>query len=100
MVPLIVFYAHTVAAATAFTKRWQETGWGEGILAIGFVALIFSIGWSISTVIARAIMDPPGFGKWFDRDAFALALLLVVEAILYYTLAVRKKRRKRKEAEA
>ena len=99
MIPLIVFYVHTVAAATVFTKRWQETGWGEGILAVGFVALVFSIGWSITTVIARAVMDPPGFGKWFDRDAFALALLLAVEALFYYILAVRKKGRNRKEVE-
>jgi len=93
MVALVVFYLHTVAAATAFTKRWQESGWGEGILSIGFVALIFSVGWSITTVIARSVMDPPGFGKWFDRDAFALALLTVLEAGFYYLQAMRRRKR-------
>ena len=92
MAPLFVFYIHTVAAASAFTKRWQEAGWGEGLLAVGFVVLIFSVGWSITTIIARLLMDPKGFGKWFDRDAFALVLLTVIEAI-FYVWQTRRKRR-------
>jgi uncharacterized membrane protein YhdT len=93
MVVLFVFYIHTVAAAVAFTKRWQEEGWWEGIIAVGFVALIFSVGWTITTFISRFLMDQQGFGRWFDRDAFALGLLTVIEAIFYIIQTKRKKRR-------
>ena len=93
MVTLLVFYIRTVAAATAFTKRWQEGGWGEGLLGIVFVVLIFSVGWSMTTIFARWVMDQKGLGFWFDRDAFALSLLTVIEAIFYITHTRRKRRK-------
>jgi hypothetical protein len=93
MVVLVVFYIHTVAAATAFTRRWQEGGWGEGLLGVALVVLIFSVGWSMTTILARWLLEPRGFGFWFDRDAFALTLLTVIEAIFYVTHTRRKKRK-------
>lgn len=93
MVTLFVFYLHTIAAVTAFTKRWQESGWGEGLLAIAFVALIFSVGWSITAFILALLVEKKGFGIWFDRDAMSLALLTVLEAGFYYAQVRRKKRR-------
>lgn len=92
MVTLFVFYLHVIAAVWAFTKRWQREGLWEGILAVVFIALIFSVGWSISTVFVRMMMDQKGFGIWFDRDAAALSLLAVIEAIFYYIQTQRKKR--------
>ncbi|MFI5252835.1 MAG: hypothetical protein ACHQQQ_10430 [Bacteroidota bacterium] len=93
MAVLVVFYIHTVAAAAAFTRRYQEGGWGEGILGVAFVVLIFSVGWSMTTIFAHWLMEPKGFGIWFDRDAFALVLLTVLEAIFYIGHTRRKKRR-------
>jgi hypothetical protein len=93
MVVLLVFYIHTVAAAIAFTRRWQEGGWGEGLLGVAFVVLIFSVGWSMTTIFARWLLEQRGFGFWFDRDAFALTLLTVIEAIFYFAHTRRKKRK-------
>lgn len=93
MAVLVVFYIHTIAAATAFTRRWQEGGWGEGLLGIALVALIFSVGWSMTTILAHWLMEQKGFGFWFDRDAFALTLLTVIEAI-FYIGHTRRRRRK------
>jgi len=91
MITLFVFYLHTIAAVTAFTKRWQDGGWGEGLLGIAFIALIFSVGWSITAFILALIVEKKGFGIWFDRDAMSLALLTLLEAGFYYA-QVRKKR--------
>ena len=93
MITLFVFYVHTIAAATIFTKRWQESGWGDGILGVGFLALIFSVGWSISTFFLKMVIDEKGFGIWFDRDAMSLLLLAVMEAIFFY-LQMRRKQKK------
>ena len=84
MVPLIVFYIHVVFLAAAFTTRWQEEGWGEGLLAVFFVALIFFVGWSMTSFVVKMIMPPEGFGIAFDRDAASLALLALGEAVFYY----------------
>ncbi len=84
MVPLIVFYLHVVAFAAVFTKRWQEEGLSEGILGVLFMALIFFVGWSMSSFLMRLILPPEGFGEYFDADAASLALLAVCESVFYY----------------
>ena len=84
MVPLIVFYLHVVAFAAVFTKRWQEEGVSEGLLGVLFMALIFFVGWGMSTFLIRLILPPEGFGKYFDADAASLAVLAVAESVFYY----------------
>ncbi len=84
MVELIVFYAHIVAFAAAFTKRWQDEGVSEGFLAVFFMALIFFVGWSMTSFLSRLILASKGFGPLLDRDAFSLLLLTASEAVFYY----------------
>ena len=98
MIPLFVFYIHTLACVVAFTRRWQEGGWGEGLLAVGFIALIFAVGWSISTFIVQMFMDEQGFGFWFNRDAASLTLLTIMEGVFYFLQWEKRKRRRTKSA--
>jgi uncharacterized membrane protein YhdT len=84
MAPLLVFYIHTIAAVTAFTHQYREEGFGAGVLAVGFLAIIFSVGWSITTFFLKMLIDEKGFGIWFNRDAMSLTLLTFGEAIFYY----------------
>jgi hypothetical protein len=84
MIPLFVFYLHTVGAVYAYTKRWQEAGVKEGILAVAFMAIIFSVGWTLTTFLLHGIISPKGFGPGLDRDALSLLLLTVGEGFFYY----------------
>jgi len=84
MIELLVFYVHIVALVTMFTKRWQEEGWSEAFLVVFFMALIFFVGWSITSFIAKLLMDEEGFGLFLNRDAVSLLLLTIGEGILYY----------------
>lgn len=84
MIPLFVFYLHIVGVATAFTKRWQEEGLTEGVLAVFFTGLIFFVGWSMTSFIMKLIMSREGLGNFFDRDAASLLLLTFAEAVFYY----------------
>ena len=93
MISLLVFFAHTIAAAAVFTTRWQEANWKEGILAVGFLALVFSVGWSMSTFAMKLVVDEKGLAVWFDRDAMSLLLLAVAESVFFYAQMKRKKRR-------
>ena len=97
MIALFVFYVHTIAAAWLFTRRWQESDWKEGILAVGFLALIFSVGWSMSTFLLKLFVDEKGFAIWLDRDALSLLLLAAGEAVFF---SIQMKRKKRKLAAA
>lgn len=84
MVTLFVFYVHTIAAVYAFTDQYREEGAGAGTLAVAFMAIIFSVGWSISTFVLKFLIDEKGFGIYFNRDAMSLALLTIGEAVFYY----------------
>ncbi len=93
MIPLFVFYGHVIAAVWLFTKRWQDADWKEGLLAVGFLALIFSVGWSGSTFLMQQIISEKGIAVWLDRDAMALLLLGIVE-VVFFSIQLRRKRRK------
>lgn len=84
MVTLFVFYLHTVAATYAFTDQYQKEGVGAGMLSVAFMAIIFSVGWSISTFFLKFAVSERGFGRYFDRDAMSLVLLTVAEVVFYY----------------
>lgn len=84
MIPLVIFYLHIVVVSAVFTKRYQEEGVGEGFLAVSFVGLIFFVGWAMTSFIMKLVMEPEGFGPWFNRDAASLILLTLGEAVLYY----------------
>ena|SRR3972149_11183401 len=84
MVTLFVFYIHTIAAVYAFTQQYQKEGVGAGTLAVAFMAIIFSVGWSISTFILKFLINERGFGIYLNRDALSLVLLTIGEAVFYY----------------
>ncbi len=97
MVILFVFYIHVIAAVAAFTKRWQEGDWMEGLLAVGFIVLVFVVGWQMATFVMKLVVDEKGFGRWLDRDALALVFLTVMEALFLF---VQTRRRARKRVPA
>jgi hypothetical protein len=89
MVTLFLFYLHVVAAAAIYTSRWRAGGIKEGLMGVGFVALIFTAGWPMATVLLSLVVAPEGFGIWLDRDAMSLALLTIVEAAGFYLISMR-----------
>lgn len=82
-----------VAAAYVFTKRWQDEGWVEAFLAVGFMVLVFFVGWSASTFLLKLFVDQAGLGPFFDRDAMSLVLLTLAEVAGYYLYFARKKKK-------
>jgi hypothetical protein len=84
MIPLIVFTIHVIALAAAFTRRWQEEGVSGGLLAVFFMALIFFVGWSMTSFIVKLVMPSEGLGPLLDRDACSLLLLTIAESVFYY----------------
>ena len=83
MVPAIIFAVHLVFALIIFTKKWQDENISAAFLNIGLIAILFSVGWTVTGMFSQAIMSPKGFGFYFDRDAFSLTLLTVAEFFFY-----------------
>jgi hypothetical protein len=83
MIPLIIFYLHIIGITAAFTSEYQKEGLSAGLLSVGFVVLIFSVGWSISSFVLKYLIGEAGFGLWLNRDSLSLLLLTIAEGLFY-----------------
>jgi hypothetical protein len=83
MIISIIFFIHLIFALIIFTIKWQEEKLSSAFINIGLIAVLFAVGWSIASIIAKVVMEPKGLGIYFDRDTFALTLLTIAEYFFY-----------------
>ncbi len=90
MISAAVFVLHAIAAVVIFFNRKKEAGISEGFLAVGLFGILFSVGWTILTMLTKLVLPPEGFAEWFNRDAATLVSLTIVEAVFYLALKPKK----------
>jgi hypothetical protein len=83
MVIALIFFIHLIFALIIFTKKWQEENLSNAFLNVALIGILFAVGWSITSIISKLIMEPKGFGYFFDRDAFSLVVLTSAEYFFY-----------------
>lgn len=66
-----------------FTKKWQEDGLTSGFINLALIGILFAVGWTITGLIAKLVMEPEGLGIYYDRDTFSLTLLSLAEFFFY-----------------
>jgi len=84
MIAAVILSLHGAAGIYAFWTRKNKDGWGEGVLALAFVGVIFSVGWTVLTVLTSVLVAPEGLAEWFNRDSFTLTLLTFAEGFFSY----------------
>ena len=84
MIALLLFYLHVVACTAVFTHQYQEEDMKAGVLAVVFMAILFSVGWSIAAFFLKIVISEKGLGIWFRRDMMGLTLLTIGEVCFYY----------------
>jgi hypothetical protein len=83
MITAIIFFAHFIFLLIIFTKKWQEEGLSSAWMNIGLIGILFAVGWTVTGIIAKILMEQSGFGIHFDRDTFSLTLLTILEVFFY-----------------
>jgi len=83
MITAFIFFAHYIFTIIIFTKKWQDENITGAALNIGLIGVLFAVGWTITTMIAKIFMEPKGLGIFYDRDTFALSLLSIAEYFFY-----------------
>ena len=48
------------------------------------MVVIFSVRWTITTLILQIVVPPEGLGSGLDRDSLSLLMLTAGEGIFYY----------------
>ncbi len=98
MIAVFIFALHLVAAGYAFETRRRKGGMSEGLLAVAFMTLIFSVGWSMTTMVTRLLFPTEGLAEWFDADAISLVLLTLGEGG-FYAIVLRLGKRSEEDSE-
>jgi len=83
MIVALIFFGHLVFSLIVFTKKWQDEKLSAGFMNLALIGILFAVGWSITGMIAKALMEPKGFGLYFDRDTFSLVILTIGEYLFY-----------------
>ena len=83
MVIAFIFLLHIVFTIYFFIKKQKSDSLSAAFIDLILIIIIFSVGWSISTMVCKIFWEPIGFGKYFDRDTIALTLLTVGEFFFY-----------------
>lgn len=90
MIELLILFLHIVVFIYVFTKNWQEFGKKEGYLGVAVLALVFIVGWSISGTLAGLFYPTSCSFDFFNKDTFALSLLLIPEFFFFYFYFIKK----------
>ncbi|MBN1448308.1 MAG: hypothetical protein JXA28_10295 [Bacteroidetes bacterium] len=91
MIAILVFYIHIVGAVYAFSKGYIEHKLVDAFMSLAFVAIIFSVGWTLAGFIVRFFFPEKGLGPLLDNDTISLVLVTIFELILYGTYFLSRK---------
>ena len=83
MISAFIFFAHLIFITYIFTKKWQNESLSSAFTNAALIVILFTVGWSITVMIGKMIMEKEGLGLYFDRDTFSLTLLSIVEYLFY-----------------
>ncbi len=83
MISAFIFFAHFIFLLLIFTWKWQKEGTSGALLNVSLVLILFAVGWTITGMIAKFLMEPKGLGLYYDRDTFSLTLLTIIEILFY-----------------
>lgn len=83
MITAIIFFAHFLFILIIFTWKWQSESISTAFINVALILILFAVGWTITGLVAKLLMEPQGLGFYFDRDTFSLSLLTILEYFFY-----------------
>ena len=83
MIFVIIFITHFIFALIIFIKKYKSDGLSTAGMNLVLIVILFAVGWTVTTMFSKLLIDQEGFGAEFNRDAFSLTLLTVIEIIFY-----------------
>ncbi len=99
MIAAFILALHLFVVGYVFLTH-KKDGVGEGFLAVVFICIVFTVGWTISTILTNLIFSisyisnfywqPLDSWVWirlrkeFNRDTISLIILTFAEIIFYF----------------
>jgi len=83
MIAAIIFIIHFIFAFIIIIKKFRTDGLSTASMNLVLIVIFFGVGWTVTGLISKLLMDQEGFGTEFNRDTFSLSLLTLFEIIFY-----------------
>lgn len=83
MVTAFIFFLHLSFLLYIFTYKWQNESLTTAFVNLALIIILFSVGWSLATMLIKAVAPPQGLGLQFDRDTMSLTALSIAEYFFY-----------------
>jgi hypothetical protein len=77
MIPVLIFYLHTIFAVYAFARSYQSDGLLQAFLNIAFIITLFAVGWTICDLIVGFFISPEGYRVLMPESVVLLFMLKI-----------------------
>lgn len=75
MIPVLIFFGHTIFAVYVFARSYQEEGSVQAFLNVGFIIVLFAVGWTVTDFFTGFIIPPAGWEIQNPGNIVTLTLL-------------------------
>lgn len=83
MIPVLIFWIHITGGVYIFVRKYYQETLSEAFLTLGFAAIVFTAGWTLSSFAVSILFGPHGISHILNDDSLSLMLLTVLESIFY-----------------
>lgn len=77
MIPVIIFFLHTIFIVYAFSKSFQVEGLMQAFLNTGFIIILFAVGWTISDLFVGFVVSANGYQVDMPTSKLILSVLKI-----------------------
>ncbi len=92
MIPVLIFYLHILGGVLVLSYQYQQENIKEAFMTLVFLAVIFTVAWTIAGFLVHFFAPDRGLASWLDNDSLSLLITTCLEAILYAVYFRDKKR--------
>ncbi|MCL5267519.1 MAG: hypothetical protein M1469_05385 [Bacteroidetes bacterium] len=100
MIPVLIFWIHITGGVYLFAKTYYKESLAEAFLTLGFAAIVFTAGWTLSSFLIHLIFGPKGLSVILNSDSLSLILLTLLEAVFYKMWFAKSKHHENADAQA
>ena len=83
MINVFLLAIHIIFIVFIFYKIKKKENLTSALLNLLLIIIIFTVGWSLISLILKIFISPQGLGKEFNRDTITFTLLTTVEFFFY-----------------
>ena len=83
MISAILFALHFIFLIYIFFKKRKEEDLASAFQNSILIIILFTVGWSVVTMVTKLFIPIEGLGKHLDRDTITLLILAMFEIIFY-----------------